>query len=252
MSLEELQQQLGPYRRRLAEMEGALDVPSQQAKIAALEEQTAQPGFWDNASQTQGVLQQIKALRNKIGAFAALQGQFDDAATLVALGLEENDASVAAEAAGLVGDFISSYENLRTATLLSGEYDANNAIVTLHSGAGGTESCDWVLLLFRMYAKWAEKRGFAFEVLDQLDGEEAGLKSVTFQINGENTFGYVKSEKGVHRLVRISPFDTAGRRHTSFASCDIMPELDDSVAVDINPDDLKIDTYRASGRVAST
>jgi peptide chain release factor 2 len=131
--------------------------------------------------------------------------------------------------------------------LLNGEYDRNNAIVTLHSGAGGTESCDWVNMLLRMYGKWAEKRGYSFEILDLLAGEEAGVKSVTFQINGENAYGYIKCEKGVHRLVRISPFDSSGRRHTSFASCDAMPELDEETGIDINPDDLKVDTYRSSG-----
>ncbi|MDR1664694.1 MAG: peptide chain release factor 2, partial [Clostridiales bacterium] len=163
------------------------------------------------------------------------------------LGIEEQDASVISEAQALSETFKAAYEKLRIETLLSGEYDRNNAIITLHSGAGGTESCDWVGMLLRMYGHWAEKNDYKFEILDLLEGEEAGVKSVTFQISGENVFGYIKSEKGIHRLVRISPFDSSGRRHTSFASCDVMPELDDDTEVDINPDDLKVDTYRSSG-----
>lgn len=176
-----------------------------------------------------------------------MQDLYEDAWTLIELGIEEQDASVVGEAEDFTRHFIDGYDNLRTATLLSGEYDGSNAIVTLHSGAGGTESCDWVAMLLRMYSKWAEKRGYTFEILDILDGEEAGIKSVTFQINGENAFGYVRSEKGVHRLVRISPFDSSGRRHTSFASCDVMPELDDNADIDINPEELRVDTYRSGG-----
>ena len=176
-----------------------------------------------------------------------MQDLYEDAWTLIELGIEEQDASVVGEAEEFTRHFIDGYDNLRTATLLSGEYDGSNAIVTLHSGAGGTESCDWVAMLLRMYSKWAEKRGYTFEILDILDGEEAGIKSVTFQINGENAFGYVRSEKGVHRLVRISPFDSSGRRHTSFASCDVMPELDDNADIDINPEELRVDTYRSGG-----
>ena len=192
-------------------------------------------------------MQEIKILRGKVESFTKLETKYDDVCTLIELGTEEQDASIIAEATELAQDFMDGFENLRTATLLSGEYDHSNAIVTLHSGAGGTESCDWVAMLLRMYSKWAEKRGWTFEILDILDGEEAGIKSVTFQINGENAFGYVRSEKGVHRLVRISPFDSSGRRHTSFASCDIMPELDDNVDIEINPEELRIDTYRAGG-----
>jgi len=197
--------------------------------------------------EAQKVMQRVKQLKDKVAEFDALVGKFDDVFTLVELGMEEDDDSVYDEAQKLAKVFMDTYEELRVATLLSGEYDANNAIVTLHSGAGGTEACDWVSMLYRMYCRWAEKRGYSLEVLDYLDGEEAGIKSVTIQINGDKAFGYLKSEKGVHRLVRISPFDSSGRRHTSFASCDVMPELDDDVNVEINLDELKIDTYRSSG-----
>ena len=212
-----------------------------------MEEETVKAGFWDEPASSQKLLQEIKLMRDKAEGFEKLQAMFDDVWTLIELGLEEADGSIASEAEGLAQDFFEGFDMMRTSTLLGGEYDSSNAILTLHSGAGGTESCDWVAMLFRMYAKWAEKRGWTFEVLDILDGEEAGIKSVTFQLNGENAFGYSRSEKGVHRLVRISPFDSSGRRHTSFASCDVMPELDDSVDIDINADDLRIDTYRAGG-----
>ena len=193
------------------------------------------------------MLKQLKLLKNKVGSFEKLETAFDDALTLAELGIEAQDESIISEAKESAAVFIEAYDQLRVETLLSGEYDANNAIVTLHPGAGGTESCDWTGILFRMYGKWAEKRGFTFEILDYLDGEEAGIKSVTFQVSGDNAFGYLRSERGIHRLVRISPFDSSGRRHTSFASCDVMPELDDSISIEINPEDLKVDTYRSGG-----
>ncbi len=212
-----------------------------------LEEISADPSFWDDMEKAQSVLQKTKQLKSKIEGFEKLNTDFDDIMTLIEMGNEENDESVIPEVKQLSADFIERYEELRISTLLTGPYDKNNAIVTLHSGAGGTEACDWVSMLLRMYLRWAEKHGFSVEELDYLPGEEAGIKSVTIQINGENAFGYIKAEKGIHRLVRISPFDSSGRRHTSFASCDVMPELDDTIEFDINPDDLRIDTYRASG-----
>lgn len=216
-------------------------------KITELETQTTVPNFWNDPTESQRLLQQIKILRNQVETFEKLEGLFDDATTITQLGIEENDESVIGEAVGLSRLFIEKYDLFRTAILLNGEYDRNNAILTLHSGAGGTEACDWVAMLLRMYAKWAEKREYTFEILDILDGEEAGVKSVTFQVSGENAFGYTQSEKGVHRLIRLSPFDSSGRRHTSFASCDVMPELNDDVEIDINPEDLRIDTYRSGG-----
>ena len=216
-------------------------------EIDALESKTQDPNFWNDQSNSQTVLKHLKLLKNKVASFEKLEGCYDDAITLTEMGIEAQDESIISEAKEAATAFIDAYEQLRVETLLSGEYDANNAIVTLHPGAGGTESCDWVGILFRMYGKWAEKRDFKFEVLDYLDGEEAGIKSVTFQISGDNAFGYLRSEKGIHRLVRISPFDSSGRRHTSFASCDVMPELDDSVSIEINPEDLKVDTYRSGG-----
>ena len=217
------------------------------SKVHELTEQSASPDVWGNQEELQRIQQQIKAFSTKIDKFEKLRTNYEDACTLAQLGIEEQDESVVSEAQKIASEFIDSYENLRVATLLSGEYDRSNAIVTLHSGAGGTEACDWVSMLLRMYSHWAEKNGYGFEVLDILPGEEAGVKSVTFQIDGENAYGYMRSEKGVHRLVRISPFDASGRRHTSFASCDVMPELPDDFKMEINPDDLQIDTYRSSG-----
>ena len=212
-----------------------------------LENETLRMGFWNDQANSQAVLKKLKILKSKITSFERVQGFYDDAVTLTEMGLEEGDEELIPEAKENAEAFIQAYEQLRTDTLLSGEYDINNAIVTLHPGAGGTESCDWAAMLLRMYGKWAEKRGFKFEILDLLDGDEAGVKSVVFQVSGENAFGYLRSEKGIHRLVRISPFDSGGRRHTSFASCDVMPELDEATGIEISPEDLKIDTYRSGG-----
>ncbi len=195
----------------------------------------------------QKVLQTLKGYKQRVEEYDGLVRDYDDLCTLIELGIEENDDSVTKECQKLYKQFTNKYENIRIATLLSGEYDRSNAIVTLHSGAGGTEACDWVSMLLRMYTRWAEKRGYSIETLDFLPGDGAGFRSVTFQVNGENAYGYLKCEKGVHRLVRISPFDSSGRRHTSFASCDVMPELDDTIEFEINADDLRIDTYRSSG-----
>ncbi len=197
--------------------------------------------------KSQKVLRQLKALKNKVGRYETLVTQYEDILTLIEMGTEEDDASIIGEVQELTDAFIAEYDNLKISTLLDGEYDRNNAIVTLHSGAGGTEACDWTNMLFRMYTKWADKNEFQVEILDILDGDEAGLKSVTIHVNGENAYGYLKSEKGIHRLVRVSPFDSSGRRHTSFASCDVMPEIENDTEIEINPEDIRVDTYRASG-----
>jgi peptide chain release factor 2 len=186
-------------------------------------------------------------MKEKLERFNKLTQEWEDAKTLCELGLEEDDESVFSEVEESFKKFKKDFENLRLETLLTGPYDKNNAILTLHAGAGGTEAQDWVQMLLRMFTRWGENKGFTVKILDYLDGEEAGIKSVTINVIGENAYGYLKSEKGVHRLVRISPFDASGRRHTSFASCDVMPELSDDIEININPDDLRIDTYRSSG-----
>lgn len=196
---------------------------------------------------SQKILQRTKAVKSKLERYEALLTEWDDLVTLNQLGMEEDDESVVEEIEQGIKKLKEDYSELKLETLFIGPYDKNNAILTLHAGAGGTEAQDWVEMLLRMYTRWAEKKGFEAKVLDILDGDEAGIKSVTFMINGDNAYGHVKSEKGVHRLVRISPFDASGRRHTSFASLDVMPELDDEIVIDINPDDLRVDTYRASG-----
>lgn len=193
------------------------------------------------------VLKQTAALKAKIEGYEGLVTTYEDIYTLIEMGNEEEDEEIVAEVKELRDEFIAKYDELKISTLLDGEYDKENAIITLHAGEGGTEACDWVSMLFRMYTRWAEKKGFEVETLDYLEGDEAGIKSVTFQVTGENAYGYLKSEKGVHRLVRVSPFDSAGRRHTSFASCDVMPEIDDDVTIEVKPDDIRVDTYRSSG-----
>lgn len=186
-------------------------------------------------------------MRRKVENFRRLEGLYDDALLLVELAEEEGDDSLLPDIKKAAADFVAAYENLRTATLLSGEYDGNNAILSLHAGAGGTEACDWAAMLLRMYTRWADAKGYSTQILDYLAGDEAGVKSVTMEIVGDSAYGYLKSEKGIHRLVRLSPFDTAGKRHTSFASCDVMPEIEDDDQVEINAEDLRIDTFRSSG-----
>lgn len=205
------------------------------------------PDFWDNPDYSQKVMKELKGLKDVIDTYSKLVTQYEDIETLIEMGYEENDAAIIPDIEDSFEEFKNEFEELRVSTLLSEEYDRNNAILTLHAGAGGTESCDWVSMLYRMYQRFSDKKGFQVEVLDYLDGDEAGIKSITLQINGENAYGYLKSERGVHRLVRISPFNAAGKRQTSFASCDVMPEIAEDVDIEVNEDDLRIDTYRSSG-----
>ena len=201
------------------------------------------PNFWDDPVVSQKKMKELKSMKDDVATYASLKTEFEDIETLIEMGYEENDASLIPEIQEMLDEFTKTYEGIRIKTLLSGEYDSDGAIVSLHAGAGGTESCDWAAMLYRMYTRWASDKGFSVEVLDSLDGEEAGIKSITFQINGENAYGYMKSEKGVHRLVRISPFNAAGKRQTSFVSCDVMPDIEEDLDVEINEDDLRIDTY---------
>lgn len=212
-----------------------------------LEKKIEEPGFWDNADVSQQIMKELKGLKDILEKAEGLATGFEDIGLLIEMAYEEEDASLIPEIEEELQNFENVFEEMRIQTLLSGEYDKDNAIVTLHAGAGGTESCDWASMLYRMYTRWAEQKGFSVEVLDFLDGDVAGIKAVTFQVNGENAYGYLKSEKGVHRLVRISPFNAAGKRQTSFASCDVVPDIEDDIDIELNDDDLKIDTYRASG-----
>ena len=205
------------------------------------------PDFWDNAEASQMKMKQLKSLKDDIETYHNLETQMEDMETMIEMGYEENDPALIPEIQEMLDEFQKDFDNIRIKTLLSGEYDSENAIIKLNAGAGGTESCDWCSMLYRMYCRWAEKKGFKVEVLDYLDGDEAGIKSVTIQISGENAYGYLRSEHGVHRLVRISPFNAAGKRQTSFVSCDVMPDIKEDIDIEINPDDIRIDTYRSSG-----
>lgn len=205
------------------------------------------PNFWDDTETSQKKMKELKSYKDDVEVYCQLETSYEDLETLIEMGYEENDASIIPEIEEELNSLKESYEQLRIKTLLSGEYDHNDAILSLHAGAGGTESCDWAAMLFRMYSRWASDKGYQLEVLDSLDGDEAGIKSITFQISGENAYGYLKSEKGVHRLVRISPFNAAGKRQTSFVSCDVMPDIEDNIDIEIADDDIRIDTYRSSG-----
>lgn len=218
-----------------------------QKQIDELEKETMVEGFWDDLEKSQKILKKSKALKNKVESYESLKNDYDDTLTMIEMAIEEDDDSVYAELNDSAEKIKKRLETLTLETLLSGPYDKNNAILTLHAGAGGTEAQDWVEMLLRMYTRYAERREFSVETLDYLAGEEAGVKSVTILISGLNAYGYLKAEKGIHRLVRISPFDASGRRHTSFASCEVMPEIEDDLEIEINPDDLRVDTYRSSG-----
>ena len=206
-----------------------------------------EPDFWDVPERSQQHMKTLSVLKEDVATYKKLQDQYEEIELMIEMGYEENDPDIVPEIEEMLQNFQDTFDAIRIKTLLSGEYDTYDAIVTLHAGAGGTESCDWASMLYRMYTRWADKKGFSIEVLDYLDGDEAGIKSVTFQVNGTNAYGYLKSERGVHRLVRISPFNAAGKRQTSFVSCDVMPDIEEDVDVEINPDDLRIDTYRSSG-----
>lgn len=205
------------------------------------------PGFWDDVEHSQEVMKKVKALEADIDGYKELEQQLEDIETLIEMGYEEADESLVEEIGEELASFESAFDRMRVSTLLTGEYDTCNAILTLHAGQGGTEACDWVNMLFRMFSKWADRRGFSTEILDFVDGDETGYRTLTMQINGEHAYGYLRSEHGVHRLVRISPFNANGKRQTTFAACDVMPDIEADLDVEINEDDLRIDYYRSSG-----
>lgn len=205
------------------------------------------PGFWDDAAASTAKMKELKSLKSDIDGVKALEEKKSDIETLIEMAEEENDTSLVEDIETEVEEYERAFEKMRLKTLLSDEFDSDNAIVSLNAGAGGTESCDWAGMLYRMYSRWAADNGFTVEELDYHDGDEAGVKSVTFQVNGENAYGYLKSEKGVHRLVRISPFNAAGKRQTSFVSCDVMPDIEEDIDIEVRDEDIRIDTYRSSG-----
>ena len=223
------------------------DLANKKLRIEEIEGIMEEPNFWDSTEKSQAYMKELKNLKDVVELYKHLQQSYDDIQTLLEMGYEEEDKALIPEIEEELDQFIQELEELRLNTLLSGEYDKDGAILTLHAGAGGTESCDWASMLYRMYQRWAEKKGYTTELLDFLEGEEAGFKSVTLQINGLNAYGHLKSERGVHRLVRISPFNAAGKRQTSFVSCDVMPDIEEDLDIEINEEDLRIDTYRSSG-----
>ena len=239
--------ELNSYDEPLKELRSALDLDNKAKKIEELEMHMEDQNFWNDPETSQKKLKELKALKDDFTNYNELEKLRDDARTFMEIADEENDTSVIPDIEELVNEFKTLFDKVRISTLLSEEYDSCNAILKLNAGAGGTESCDWASMLLRMYTRWAESKGYTIETLDYLDGDEAGVKSVTIQINGENAYGYLKSERGVHRLVRISPFNANGKRQTSFVSCDVMPDIEEDLDVDINEDDLRIDTYRSSG-----
>lgn len=247
LPFEELRLELLEYKEKLAHLKASLGLEQAQDEIQTLELESGQQGFWDDLGNSQKVLQRIKLLKNKVEAFEALNDEFEDALMMIELSDEEGDLELLPECKRSVEKVIAALDKQTLSTLLRGEYDSNNAILTFHAGAGGTEAQDWVSMIVRMYIHWSDMHGFKSSMLDFLDGDSAGLKSAVLLIEGLNAYGFLKSESGVHRLVRISPFDSSGRRHTSFASLEVMPEIDDTIHVEINPDDLQIDAYRASG-----
>jgi len=246
--------QFDDYKQKINGLKPALDGLKQALKldegaqeIALLEEESAREGFWTDLENSQKVLQKIKQLKSKNTVYEKLERAWSDLLTLCQMGEEEKDESLLPELEGDLKTFAGALETARLETLLTGEYDNSSAIVSFHAGAGGTEAQDWAQMLYRMYTRWAERHGMKYKMLDWLDGEEAGMKSASIQIDGENVYGYLKSENGVHRLVRISPFDASGRRHTSFAAIEVAPLISDDVELEIRPEDLRVDTFRASG-----
>ncbi|MCH5275345.1 MAG: peptide chain release factor 2 [Lachnospiraceae bacterium] len=247
VELDQIKLKLVTYENPLAEVRDSLDLASKLKRIEELTREMEEPGFWDNPESSNRQMKELKNLKDASQSYWDMHTKYDDILTLIEMAEEENDTSLVPEIQEEFENFVTTFEEMRIKTQLTGEYDKNNAILKLNAGAGGTESCDWCGMLYRMYTRWAERKGFAIEVLDFLDGDEAGIKSITFQVNGENAYGYLKSEKGVHRLVRISPFNAQGKRQTSFVSLDVMPDIEEDLDVEINEEDLRIDTYRSSG-----
>ena len=247
LEFEEYKIKLNNIKPILDDLGVALKLSDTEMEIAELEKQTEQNGFWDDLENSQKVLKRTKQLKSKRDSFKKMQDAFDDLYTICEMALEENDESMLEELKTGYNLLEKKLQDTRLATLLTGEYDSFGAILSFHAGAGGTEAQDWTLMLYRMYQRWAERHGFVCKVMDVLDGEEAGIKSATISIEGENAYGYLKSENGIHRLVRISPFDSSGRRHTSFAAIEVMPALTEDADMEIRSEDLKVDTYRSSG-----
>ena len=247
ITIDELKAKLGGMKTAVDDLRDALSIEASEKRLAELEHQMTMPGFYDDQARSQKVISEMGEVKNKLERFGKLSTQYEEAETLLLMIEEENDPSLAAEGEEAVNGVEKSIDELQLMTMLNGEYDHNNAILTFHAGTGGTEAQDWAEMLYRMYTRWAEAHGYSVEVLDVLDGDEAGIKSASMMVKGPNAYGMLKSENGVHRLVRISPFDANARRQTSFASLEVMPELDDNIQIDIRPEDIEMQVYRSSG-----
>ena len=247
VQLDQMKIELQQCEEALAEARDSLDLDYKKQRIEELSREMEAPDFWNDADRANGKMKQLKELQKTVEDADGLSAAYDDIMMLIEMGNEDDDPSVIPGIRAELDAFEAKLEEIRLSTLLTGEYDDSNAIISLNAGAGGTESCDWCSMLYRMYTKWADKKGYSVEVLNFVDGDEAGIKSVDFQVNGTNAYGYLKSERGVHRLVRISPFNAQGKRQTSFVSCDVTPDIEKDLDVVINPDDIRIDTYRSSG-----
>lgn len=247
LEFEEYKVKLNNIRPSLDGLQDALKLEAAAKEIEELEKASEMPGFWNDVEKSQKVQKRLKNLKAKSEKYASLCSSWDDMMTICEMAIEENDESMLEELKDEFSKFSEDLEATRLSTLLTGEYDANNAILTFHAGAGGTEAQDWASMLYRMYNMWAERHGYTVKLMDYLDGDEAGLKSATIMIEGDNAYGFLKSENGIHRLVRVSPFDAAGRRHTSFAAVEVMPEITDDTEIELRDEDIKMDVYRSSG-----
>ncbi|MBQ9613336.1 MAG: peptide chain release factor 2 [Lachnospiraceae bacterium] len=247
VELDQMKIELGGNKEALEHAVDSLNLPFKKQRIEELSREMEAPDFWNDTDRANGKMKELKDMQKTVDEADGLCAQYEDILSLIEMGNEDNDTSMIPEIRAELDSFEEKLEEMRLSTLLTGEYDANNAIISLNAGAGGTESCDWCSMLFRMYSKWCDKKGFTMDVMNMVDGDEAGIKSVDFQINGTNAYGFLRSEHGVHRLVRISPFNAQGKRQTSFVSCEVMPELNTNIDIEINPDDIRIDTYRSSG-----
>lgn len=247
VELDQFKYTLGTYEEPLKELGASLDLDNKQKRIVELDRSMEEPDFWANPDKANKLALEAKHLKDDVNTFHALQQSYDDIATMIEMGYEENDADLIPEIQEMLDEFTTTLDEMRTKLLLSGEYDELNAILRLNAGAGGTESCDWCGMLYRMYTRWAERKGYTVKVLDFLEGDEAGIKSVTMEIDGAYAYGYLRSENGIHRLVRISPFNAQGKRQTSFVSCDVMPDIEEDIDIEIRDEDIKMDVFRSSG-----
>ena len=247
LELDEYKLELQKYRQPLQEVKASLDIEGKENRIAELDKAMAEPGFWDDVEKSGQIMKEMKGLKGTIESFNTIRQDFEDLETMIEMAQEDEDDELVKETGEMLRSFVKRFEAFRIETLLSGEFDANDCTVKINAGTGGTEACDWTSMVYRMYSRWAERHGFTLTLLDILDGDEAGIKTVTFQLSGYHAYGYMKSEHGVHRLVRISPFNANGKRQTSFCAVEVLPVIDDAIDIEIPDDDIRIDTYRASG-----